>query len=136
MVMADHLLRRRSPYRLLLTSMLIYVGMRTFVFLFPSVPSILLAQLVHGLCFSLYVVALVRFIGKHTVPTETRLVLAFFNVTLPSLTAIISSPLSGTLYDHFGPRVLYAIAATGYLLAWLCLLLAVRSRVKVFETQG
>jgi hypothetical protein len=46
--------------------MLLYAGLRGMVWLFPSIPMILLMQAVGGTAFSFYTVGLVRFIGEQT----------------------------------------------------------------------
>ncbi len=121
MIWADHLMKRRSPFRLLTIAMLLFAAFRAFVFLFPSVPTILLAHAAAGMGFSFYIVALVRFIGEQTMPSEARVVLAFFTVTLTNFTWMISTPIAGSFFDHLGPRSLYAIATVGYLLGWFAL---------------
>lgn len=133
MFWADHLMKKRSAYRLLLMAMLVYFGLRIFVLAVPSVPTIMFAQAAGGVAFSFFTVSLVRFIGEQTEPGETRMMLAFFTVTLTSLTSIVGSPLAGAFYDRFGPHWLYGIAACGYLLAWVNLQIASRMKVRSLE---
>lgn len=135
MFYADHLMKRYSAYRVLLMGMMIYACLRLMVFLIPSVPTIMLEQAMNGICFSFYTIGLVRFISDQTDSEgETRMLLAFFTVTVVSLTGIVSAPLAGSLFDHFGAHTLYAIAAAGYLLAGACLYLAAQYQSKAKRT--
>lgn len=125
MFMADYLMKRYSAYRLLLIGMLLYMCLRLMVFLFPSVPTIMVEQAMNGIGFTFYTIGIVRFISDQTGnESETRMLLAFFTVTLVSLTSIVSGPVAGSLFDQFGPHMLYGIAALGYFLAWVSLYIA------------
>ncbi|MEW5872534.1 MAG: MFS transporter [Chloroflexota bacterium] len=121
MLWADRLVRKKSPYQLLQTAMLMYVPLRALVFLFPSVATILVERAIGGIAFSLYTIALVNSIARGTRPQETRTALALYNVTLASLVAIMANPLAGALYDLLGARWLYPFAILGYFLSWLIL---------------
>jgi PPP family 3-phenylpropionic acid transporter len=121
MIWTDHLMKKHSPYRLLLISMILYIGIRSFVFLLPSVPSIMLAQAIQGLAFSFYTIPMIRLIQIETTPGETRMMLAFFTVTLVSFTSIVGAPIAGIFFDAFGAHGLYLIAVCGFALAWIAL---------------
>jgi PPP family 3-phenylpropionic acid transporter len=121
MIWTDRLMRKHSPYRLFSISMILYISIRTLVFLFPSVPMIVFAQAVQGLAFSFYTIPIVRLIQIETAPGETRMVLAFFTVTLVSLTSILGAPVAGVFFDVVGARGLYVIAVGGFALAWIAL---------------
>jgi MFS transporter, PPP family, 3-phenylpropionic acid transporter len=118
MFVADYAIRRRSAYSLLLFAIVWYVGLRLLVFVWPSVTAIMLSQAGQGIGLSLYVVALVRLIGDETMPQDTRLMLAFINVTLPNLIVMTVGPVMGALFDGLGARPLYLIGALGYGAAW------------------
>jgi MFS family permease len=124
MIWADRLSTRRGSYSLLLVAMVLYIGLRVVVLAAPSVLAIMATRALAGFAFSFYTVAVVRFISEETTSHETRTVLALFNITLTNLVSIVSSPLAGAAYDHFGGRPLYLIAAVGYFLAWGGLYLA------------
>lgn len=122
----DRLMRRVSAYRLLIVGMLIYVGLRGIVFLFPSIGVILLAAAGIGISYSLLIIPLTRFIADQAGEAHTPMMLAFINVTLPGVISLISSPLTGWLYDTLGARALYGLAAISYLTAALALAIAAR----------
>ncbi len=122
----DRLMRRVSAYRLLIAGMLIYVGLRGVVFLFPSIPLILLAAAGLGISYSLLILPLTRFIADQAGEARTPLMLAFINVTLPGVIGLFSGPLIGWLYDALGARALYGLAAFSYLAAALALAIAAR----------
>jgi MFS transporter, PPP family, 3-phenylpropionic acid transporter len=127
MFFADYLMKRYSAYRLLLIGMLLYMTLRLMVFFFPSVPTIMLEQAMNGIGFTFYTIGIVRSISDQTASEgETRMMLAFFSVTLVNLTSIVSGPVAGSLFDRFGPHILYGIAALGYFLSWLALYTAAR----------
>jgi MFS transporter, PPP family, 3-phenylpropionic acid transporter len=131
MFFADYLMKRYSAYRLLLIGMLLYTTLRLMVFFFPSVPVIMLEQAMNGIGFTFYTIGIVRSISDQTVSEgETRMMLAFFTVTLVNLTSIISGPVAGSLFDRFGPHILYGIAAAGYFLSWVALYVAARRQGK------
>ncbi len=121
MLWTDRLTTTWGSYRLLLVSMLMWVGIRAMIFLFASIPLIMLAEAIGGIAYSFYAVALVRFIAEQTDEHETRTVLALYTVTFTSLIGILSGPLAGLAFDHLGARALYLIAAVGYALAWISL---------------
>lgn len=126
MIVVDRLLRRTSPYRLMISGMLIYVGLRGVVFLFPSVGMIMAAAAGIGVAYSLLIVASTRFIADQAGEARTPMMLAFINVTLPGVISLFSSPTIGWFYDTLGVRSLYALAAACYLTAALVLVIAAR----------
>jgi PPP family 3-phenylpropionic acid transporter len=126
MIWTDRLAPRWGAYRMLLVAMLLYAALRAMVWLFPSIPLILLMQAVGGAAFSLYTVGLVRFIAEQTDDHETKTILAIYTITLTSLIGIVSAPLIGLALDRLGPGSLYIIASGGYLLAGLSLYLSRR----------
>lgn len=119
MLLADHFIRKHGHDRILLLSLILHVVMRVMVFVWPSIPVILFSRLFNGIAFSLYMVAIVVTITNHALTSQRGTMLAIFNVTLPGLVSILASPLSGAIYDAMGGRVLYLLAAIGYLVGWL-----------------
>jgi MFS transporter, PPP family, 3-phenylpropionic acid transporter len=130
MLWADRVIRRYGPAVTLRVAMLIYAGLRAAVFIFPSIPTIIVTRAIGGLAFSLYTVALVRFIADQTVPEETATTLAVFTVTLVSLIGIVGNPLAGAFFDHLGARWLYPIAVLGYVAAWGIIRISRAGRVR------
>lgn len=130
MIVVDRMLRKRSAYQLLMVAMLIYVGIRMIVFIAPSIGAIMLANASTGISYSILVVCVLRIVSDHTTPRNTRPVLAFINVTLMSVAGILGNPIAGMFFDHFGPRVLYAIGAMGYLLGFTIMFIAGRTAAR------
>jgi PPP family 3-phenylpropionic acid transporter len=121
MLLADSLVRRHGPLRLLQFAMLMTLALRGLVFAFPSVTAIIAARAIGGISFSMYAVALIRYISEHAPAGQTRSALALFNVTLASLIAILANPFAGRLFDLLGAHWLYLIAMGGYLMGWVSL---------------
>ncbi|MHB8629569.1 MAG: MFS transporter [Aggregatilineales bacterium] len=126
MLWADRLVTRHGSSFMLLVAMLIYTGLRGTVLLVPSIVTILLMRACQGFAFSFYTVALARVIGEQSTPHETRTVMALYTITLTNFVSIVSSPLTGAAFDHFGARWLYLIAGVGYFLAFASLRIAHR----------
>jgi PPP family 3-phenylpropionic acid transporter len=124
MFWADRLASRLGAYPLMIAAMLIYVGLRGPVLLLPAIVTIMATRALAGFAFSFFTVGLIRFIGEQTTAHETRTVLALYTITLTNLVSIVSAPMAGVVFDHFGARILYLVAAGGYLLAWVCLNIA------------
>jgi PPP family 3-phenylpropionic acid transporter len=123
MLWSDSLTQKWGSYRLLQAAMLTFVIARGIIFVFPSIPLIIVAEAASGTAYSFLTVALVRFIAEQTDEHDTRTVLALYTVTLTSLIGIISGPVIGFAFDKLGALSLYLIAAVGYTLAWLGLYL-------------
>ena len=121
MLWADRMVQRHSPARMLLVSLGLSCLMRSAVFLFPSVVTIIAAKAAGGIAFSFYTVALIKYIAERTAARETATALAIFTVTLPGIISIAAAPVSGYVFDLVGARWLYVAAALGYILGGLVL---------------
>ena len=123
MVYADRFVRRHGPSRILLIALVLTLFQRTAVLLLPSIATIMVVRFIGGVAFSFYTVSYIGLISSRTDPGETGTVLALYTITLASLVNILSSPLSGAIFDAVGARWLYAFSAGGYalgaLIIWL-----------------
>jgi MFS transporter, PPP family, 3-phenylpropionic acid transporter len=126
MLWSDRLVRKHGARKMLMIAMLSYAVLRTIVFVFPSILTIILERGVGGIAFSFYTVSLVRFLSDHSTAHERGTVMALFTITLANLIAMIATPLSGIAYDHLGAHWLYLVAIVGYLLGWLSLQLTMK----------
>jgi PPP family 3-phenylpropionic acid transporter len=118
----DRLLRGKSTARqLLLFSMLSYAVLRLMVYFFPSVAMIIITRVLAGVSFSFYTIAGIRYISDLLPDPARGTVMALYTVTLINIINIFATPLTGMAYDLFGAPWMYAIAALGYLIGWLCL---------------
>jgi PPP family 3-phenylpropionic acid transporter len=118
----DRLLRGKSTARqLLLFSMLSYAVLRLMVYFFPSVAMIIITRVLAGVSFSFYIIAGIRYISDLLPDPARGTVMALYTVTLINIINIFATPLTGMAYDLFGAPWMYAIAALGYLIGWLCL---------------
>ena len=50
--------------------------------------------------------------------------LSLYYVTLAGVISLVTSPLTGALFDRFGAYPLYIIAAVGTFLAWVALVVS------------
>jgi MFS transporter, PPP family, 3-phenylpropionic acid transporter len=136
MFLADRLTRRFSTASLLILALGMTAFWRALVFIFPGVATIIAVRAVGGISFSIYTVAMIKYISGQTAPAETATALAIFTVTLPSLINITGTPLAGLFFDHLGAHWLYAVACAGYVLAAAALWFAQQSRREDFTTEA
>jgi PPP family 3-phenylpropionic acid transporter len=121
MFMADRIAQRRGSHQLLRMTYLLYAFTAGLVLLSPNIPTIIFSEAIGGIAYSFLLVSVVMFINERTPIGQTATVLALYTVTLNGLTRMFSSPLSGAIFDRFGPYWLYAIALTGCAAAWIVL---------------
>ncbi|CAG0985839.1 hypothetical protein ARNL5_02835 [Anaerolineae bacterium] len=131
MLWADRLLRRSNPRRLLLMALLMNASVRLLVLISPSIESIMLERAAGGVAFSFYTVALIQFMTRNTPNSQTRTVLALYNVALPNLINMVGAPLTGSIYDTVGMPPLFAMAVVGYLVGWVVLLVGAKPKAQV-----
>ena len=124
MLLADRLVRRRGAHPLMLLSLGLLMVQRSAVLIFPFVPTILIVRFLGGFSFSLYTVSFVNLISSRTDPEDTGTAMAIFSITIAGLVNAAAAPISGAVFDTFGPRWLYALAAVGYSLGMLSLALS------------
>ncbi len=119
MLLADRLVRRYGSGNVFSMSFIIYAFGMFMVLVFPSVITILIFHAIGGIAFSLLTVGMVMYISDNTLPRDTATIMALVTVTLHSLMAIISSPLSGLAFDAVGAYWLYLIALGGQIVAFV-----------------
>ena len=87
---------------------------RAAVLLFPAIATIMIVRFIGGVSFSFLTIGSVFLISSRTNPSETGTVLAIYTVTLAGLVSVLAAPISGTIFDAFGARWLYAFSVVGY----------------------
>jgi MFS family permease len=128
MLLADRLVRKHGPGRVLGLSMLLKVVGLSLVLIHPSILSICAARALSGIHFSLYSVSSVAYAAEGAPAGQASTVLAIYFVTLRGLVILIAAPLGGALFDLFGAYWLYAFSLGGNLLGWFILRISGRSR--------
>ena len=126
MLWADRLVHRYGAGRVLMTAFLLHAGSMVFVLAHPAVITIFIMRFLHGVAYSLYLVAFTKFIIEHTPGLQQAMVLAIYSVTLPGLIQILAGPLSGLIFDTIGAYWLYACALVGNLICWLTMYLSTK----------
>jgi MFS transporter, PPP family, 3-phenylpropionic acid transporter len=121
MIYADRIVRRVGAHHLMLIALSLTFFQRATVFVSPSIITIMVIRFIGGVAFSFYTISFVNLIGTQTDPRETGTVLALYTVTIASLVNIVAAPLGGAIFDAIGARWLYALSASGYLIAFLSL---------------
>ncbi|MFN8413862.1 MAG: MFS transporter [Anaerolineales bacterium] len=121
MIYADRIARRVGVHRLMLIALSMYFFLRITVLLLPSIVTIMAVRFVGGVAFSFYTVCFIGLISSRTKANETGTVLALYTVTIAGLVNIVAAPISGAIFDVIGPRWLYALSATGYVIGVFCL---------------
>lgn len=121
MLIADRIMRRTGPQRMMMFAFLILTGQRIFVLAIPSITTIMIARLVGGISFSMLTVSFIGSITQYALPDESGAAMALLSVTVPGLVGMVASPIMGAFYDSLGGHWLYAFAVTGYMLATLTL---------------
>lgn len=119
MLFADRIIHRCGAHRLMLVALLINIFLRLAVLTLPAIPTILAVRFIGGVSFSLYTVSFVGLISERTESHERGTVLALYTVTIAGLVSIVASPVAGAIFDVIGARWLYALSATGYVIAAL-----------------
>jgi MFS transporter, PPP family, 3-phenylpropionic acid transporter len=132
MVLSDRIMRRVGPHRLLMLALLLIMLQRLTVLVFPSIITIMIVRFLGGMPFSFYTISYIGLISAHTDPNETGTVLALFTVTLAGLVNVVASPIAGALFDSIGTRWLYAVAASGYAIAFISMWLSRPRRSHIF----
>jgi len=121
MLYADRIVRRVGAHQLMLIALALTFFQRMIIFVSPSIPTIMIIRFMGGVAFSFYTISFVNLISTQTDPRETGTVLALYTVTIASLVNIIAAPVGGAIFDAIGARWLYALSASGYLIAFLSL---------------
>ncbi len=119
MLFADRIIHRYGAHRLMFAALFINIFLRLAVLTLPAIPTILTVRFIGGVSFSLYTVSFVGLISERTESHERGTVLALYTVTIAGLVSIVASPVAGAIFDVIGARWLYALSATGYVIAAL-----------------
>ncbi len=119
MVYADRYVRRVGAHRVMLFAITLLFFQRAAVLLFPTIATIMIVRFIGGVSFSFMTIASVFLISSRTDPGETGTVLAIYTVTLAGLVSVLAAPVSGTIFDVFGARWLYAFSVVGYAIGFL-----------------
>lgn len=119
MVYADRYVRRVGAHRVMLFAITMLFFQRAAVLLFPTIATIMIVRFIGGVSFSFMTIASVFLISSRTDPGETGTVLAIYTVTLAGLVSVLAAPVSGTIFDVFGARWLYAFSVVGYAIGFL-----------------
>ncbi len=117
MFIADRVVSRIGSRRTLLISFLVTGAPLALVLLLPHVWTIVATRALFGVAYSLFVVALVKYVTEYAPAAQTAVMLALFTVTLTALIQIFAAPLGGILFDLIGAYWLYAFALVGNLAA-------------------
>ncbi|GIL15880.1 MAG: MFS transporter [Chloroflexota bacterium] len=115
MFLGDRIVARVGAATALLFSFLLTGAPLLLVVLFPQVWAILTTRAIFGVAYSLFVIALVKYVTEHASAAQTATMLALFTVTLSALIQILAAPLAGIVFDAFGAYWLYALAVVGNL---------------------
>ena len=122
--LADRLVRRLGSRRVLLFS-LVVTSVRLFLYSVITVPElVLLPQLLHGVTFSLFLVAGVTYAQEIAAPGMGATAQSMFTGTNMGLGGIVGALLGGLLYQAIGIRPMYLAASfitltAGALFVWL-----------------
>ncbi len=128
MLWADRLEKRFGAGRLLRLALLIDAVRYLAILLFPTVSTIVILRIIGGIRFSFYSVAVLSLVNNNSPERHRVTILALFDITLRNLIQMISSPISGFIFDTFGAYWLYALVLGGNLCGWLALKLTVKNQ--------
>lgn len=134
MFLADRLVARIGATYTLLLGFLLTGAPLILVLIFPEVWAILVTRATFGVAFSLFVIALVKYVTHYAPPALTATMLALFTVTLMALIQMVAAPLGGIIFDAVGAYWLYALAVVGNLLA--CAILFFGAPRKTIDTRA
>jgi PPP family 3-phenylpropionic acid transporter len=124
MLWADKLVKRYTPGRLLRWALVLQMMRMAAVLIYPSVGTLVAMRLVLGLQFSFFAVGFIAYINAFSPKTYRATMMALYGITLRNLMMMVSSPLTGMVYDAAGAYWLYAIGLVGTVIGWLILYLS------------
>lgn len=101
--------------------------------LIPSVSALLVSQLVRGVLFTMFVVAITVMVSEISHPARVATNRALIQVTTPALAMLLTSPFFGWLYDNSTPLTFFTVSA---ITSWVgvVLLLKVRQETQATST--
>jgi PPP family 3-phenylpropionic acid transporter len=129
MFWADRLVKRGGGGRALILAMGLDAIRMLATLLAPTTLTIILANALSGISFSLKTVAVVSLITSRVGQQQSSTALALFGITLGNLIQIIAAPIGGLAFDAVGAYWLYALGFGGYLLGLISLLLTGNHRL-------
>lgn len=119
MLLADRVWRRKGSSFTMAASFLFYIIGYSIVVSHPSITSFFIFRAVDGISLGLFAVSFTYFIVERTPAQQTGTMLALYSVTVAGFISVVISPLSGWIFDRFGPYWLYVEALAGYVAALL-----------------
>jgi PPP family 3-phenylpropionic acid transporter len=136
MPLTDYALRKFDLTKVLILGLFTFFLLRLSVILFPAVHTIIITRFLTGFAYSIVTVGQVVWINRSYPASLSGAVLVILTITLPTLISLVFSPLTGIVYDNFGPAWLYIIAAVFYLLGMIVLMRSNRSQMTVSQRGG
>ncbi len=121
MLWADKLVRNYGAGTLFTLSVLMEALSLLVIGIYPSMASMLFMRAASGLYYSFFVIASVAYTVENAPAGQGATVLSLYFVTLAGIISLVSSPISGAIYDQVGAYPLYLLATAGTLIAWLVL---------------
>jgi PPP family 3-phenylpropionic acid transporter len=122
MLTLDRILRR-VDVRTTLALGFIGLTLILFSYTFLEDTSLLIPlMIVRGTVYTLYVVSLTLLVSQISHPANAATNQALIQVTVPGLGVLLTAPLSGWIFDHFGAHTLFQIVGVIGLLAALVLI--------------
>jgi len=118
MLLADRLVHRQGPGRILRASMLVQAASFLPVVLFPAIPSFFVTRILGSIALSLNAPAYYNFLVSRAPQDKGGTTVSLFDVTLRNGVSLLAAPLAGSLFDLLGPYWLYVIGLGGCLAAW------------------
>lgn len=86
--------------------------------------AMLFVRAASGFYYSFYAIASVAYTVENAPEGQGATMLSLYYVTLAGVISLVTSPLTGALFDRFGAYPLYIIAAVGTFLAWVALVVS------------
>ena len=125
MLWADYLIHRFGITKILLVVFAIDLSRRLLVWFFPIGWMVFVTHVATSISFSMRLVTTVSLVNLRIPAKHTTTSLALISMTIYSISNMISSAVSGLLFDVYGGRTLYLYSAVGCLIS-LCLSLLAR----------
>jgi PPP family 3-phenylpropionic acid transporter len=124
MMLIDRLLRRADIRVTLAVGFLGLAGLWFSVTQLTSTEFLIPLMLLRGTFYSMQIVSLTLLVSQNSDPGNVATNQALAQVTVPGLAALLTSPISGWLFDHAGPRTLFQITAATAVCSAVLLLIA------------
>lgn len=128
MLLADRVLRRKGSAFTIKLAFWLTAACFPPIVVYPALASFFLFHLVSGIAYSFMVVSFTVFIVERAPAQQNATLLAFYTITVASLTNMVFSPLIGFIFDKAGAYWLFVIALGGCTLAALIMQAMVRKQ--------